>query len=112
MKHDHATNSLHQDDDSTHPLIVPASTENIYTDPVCGMNVVPDPKKYVEYKSKPFYFCSEGCLSKFRAHPREYADIYKGTDITPPKGTIYTCLMHPDVRQVGLGACPKCGMAL
>ncbi|MEB0011414.1 heavy metal translocating P-type ATPase [Glaciimonas sp. Gout2] len=112
MKHDHATNSLHQDDDSTHPLIVPASTENIYTDPVCGMNVVPDPKKYVEYKSKPFYFCSEGCLSTFHAHPDEYAEIYQGIDITPPKGTIYTCPMHPEVRQVSPGACPKCGMAL
>ena len=27
-------------------------------------------------------------------------------------GVIYTCPMHPEVRQVGPGNCPKCGMAL
>jgi Cu+-exporting ATPase len=29
-----------------------------------------------------------------------------------PAGTIYTCPMHPEVRQIGPGHCPKCGMAL
>ena len=29
-----------------------------------------------------------------------------------PAGTIYTCPMHPEVRQVGPGSCPICGMAL
>ncbi|MEO8622492.1 MAG: copper-translocating P-type ATPase, partial [bacterium] len=28
------------------------------------------------------------------------------------KNAIYTCPMHPEVRQLGPGACPKCGMAL
>ena len=112
MKHDHANNSVHRDADSTRSSLDPTSIQNLYTDPVCGMNVVPDPKKYVEYKSKPFYFCSEGCLSEFRANPSKYADNIEGTALTPTQGTIYTCPMHPEVRQVGPGACPKCGMAL
>ena len=29
-----------------------------------------------------------------------------------PDGTIYTCPMHPEIRQVGPGSCPICGMAL
>src|SRR6516165_2382021 len=29
-----------------------------------------------------------------------------------PEGTIYTCPMHPEIRQPGPGACPICGMAL
>ena len=29
-----------------------------------------------------------------------------------PEGTIYTCPMHPEIRQVGPGSCPICGMAL
>lgn len=29
-----------------------------------------------------------------------------------PAGTVYTCPMHPEVRQIGPGHCPKCGMAL
>ena len=29
-----------------------------------------------------------------------------------PAGTVYTCPMHPEVRQDRPGACPKCGMAL
>jgi Cu+-exporting ATPase len=29
-----------------------------------------------------------------------------------PAGTIYTCPMHPQIRQVGPGSCPICGMAL
>jgi Cu+-exporting ATPase len=32
--------------------------------------------------------------------------------IAAPAGTIYTCPMHPEVRQLGPGTCPKCGMAL
>jgi Cu+-exporting ATPase len=30
----------------------------------------------------------------------------------PAPGTEYTCPMHPEVRQIGPGACPKCGMTL
>ena len=60
-----------------------------------------------------YHFCSAGCRSKFAADPERYlAD--KPAATTPPAkpGAIYTCPMHPEVRQVGPGACPICGMAL
>jgi Cu+-exporting ATPase len=36
----------------------------------------------------------------------------QAADTTVPAGTIYTCPMHSQVRQVGPGNCPICGMAL
>ena len=58
------------------------------------------------------YFCSGDCLAKFKADPAKYLD--KSTKSAPsvPEGTIYTCPMHPQIRQVGPGSCPICGMAL
>jgi Cu+-exporting ATPase len=32
--------------------------------------------------------------------------------VPSPTGTIYTCPMHPQIRQVGPGTCPICGMTL
>lgn len=83
-------------------------------DPVCGMDV--DPKKtehHFRHKSQEYHFCSDKCLSKFKASPEQY--IGKKTAVVNgniPKGTIYTCPMHPEVEQIGPGSCPKCGMAL
>ncbi|MDT8760514.1 heavy metal translocating P-type ATPase [Sphingomonas psychrotolerans] len=58
-----------------------------------------------------YHFCSAGCRSKFLADPERYL---APTAPAPeaPAGTIYTCPMHPQIRQVGPGACPICGMAL
>jgi len=64
-----------------------------------------------EHAGRPFYFCSAGCRAKFVADPVRYLGE-RADDPPPPPGTIYTCPMHPEVRQVGPGACPKCGMAL
>jgi len=62
-----------------------------------------------------YYFCSAGCRAKFSADPDKYLNRAEATgqaveDV--PAGTEYSCPMHPEVRQVGPGTCPKCGMAL
>ena len=86
-----------------------------YTDPVCGMKVAANPEKMVEYQGTTYYFCSTKCVTKFRADPTSYLDK-SNTKAAPTsaadQGAIYTCPMHPEVRQVGPGNCPICGMAL
>jgi Cu+-exporting ATPase len=85
------------------------------TDPVCGMKVDPHTTEHrAEFGGRTFYFCSAACRSKFEKEPVRY--VGNGTDergaATVPEGTIYTCPMHPEIRQVGPGSCPICGMAL
>jgi Cu+-exporting ATPase len=58
-----------------------------------------------------FYFCSAGCKAKFEAEPQRYL-APKEADLPVDANTIYTCPMHPEIRQVGPGSCPICGMAL
>jgi Cu+-exporting ATPase len=66
-----------------------------------------------DYKNTTYYFCNPGCLAKFQADPEPYlADEKPPAPPVVPAGTIYTCPMDPEVRQVGPGPCPKCGMAL
>ena len=67
-----------------------------------------------EHNGHPYYFCSAGCRSKFVADPARYIDPATAPAKAEPvpEGTIYTCPMHPEVRQVGPGSCPICGMAL
>ncbi|MGJ5175076.1 heavy metal translocating P-type ATPase [Bradyrhizobium oligotrophicum] len=81
-------------------------------DPVCGMSVDPATSKHrFEHQGQTFHFCSAGCRTKFAAAP----DKYLGERAPPPEmpaGTIYTCPMHPEIRQEGPGTCPICGMAL
>ena len=83
-------------------------------DPVCGMDVDPHTAKFhAEHEGHPYYFCSAGCRTKFLADPARYIDKKKTASAEPvPEGTIYTCPMHPEIRQVGPGSCPICGMAL
>lgn len=82
------------------------------TDPVCGMKVDPHTAAHrVAHQGRTYYFCSAKCREKFVAEPERYL----GSEIKPeaaPAGTIYTCPMHPQVRQIGPGTCPICGMAL
>ena len=82
------------------------------TDPVCGMTVDPKAGKpsYV-HGGHTYHFCSEGCRSKFAADPARYLDK-KGEPEPLPKGTLYTCPMHPEIVQEGPGHCPICGMGL
>jgi Cu+-exporting ATPase len=80
-------------------------------DPVCGMTVAPHTAKHrADYRGLTYYFCSAGCRTKFVAHPQKYLGERQSASV--PEGTIYTCPMHPEIRQVGPGSCPICGMAL
>ena len=85
-----------------------------FTDPVCGMQVTdPVPEKTLEYKAVTYHFCSLGCVSKFNSAPEKYLNPAAPASQEPSApGTIYTCPMHPEIRQPMQGNCPKCGMAL
>ncbi len=87
-------------------------------DPICGMQV--DPLRAAgrhEHDGKIYYFCSRGCLEKFRAEPDKYLEpVPAAPTITRPAAVEasaqYTCPMHPEVVRAGPEACPACGMAL
>ena len=83
-------------------------------DPVCGMTV--DPAKtahHADHGGRAYHFCSAGCRTKFVADPERYLHPPEAKPAERlPQGTIYTCPMHPEIRQVGAGSCPICGMAL
>ena len=83
-------------------------------DPVCGMLVDRRTTPYrQQHAARPYFFCSAGCQSKFLDNPTKYLARSELTaPPAPPEGTIYTCPMHPQIRQVGPGFCPICGMAL
>src|SRR5262245_18212541 len=82
-------------------------------DPVCGMTVDPHttPHRAV-HQGRTYYFCAAGCRTKFTANPGKYLAGQETAPEPVPEGTIYTCPMHPQIRQVGPGSCPICGMAL
>ncbi|HSO18170.1 MAG TPA: heavy metal translocating P-type ATPase, partial [Desulfosarcina sp.] len=89
------------------------------TDPVCGMSTE-SPEEYIPYDhdGTTFYFCSDRCLEKFTADPERYlsdrgdAEDSGRSDKDARQDAVYTCPMHPEIRQDGPGDCPKCGMAL
>ena len=85
--------------------------EGFVTDPVCGMSVDPATSTRCEHEGRVFHFCSDRCQEKFRSDPARYLTPVAETP-EAPRGTIYTCPMHPEIRQVGPGSCPICGMAL
>jgi Cu+-exporting ATPase len=90
----------------------PSSSAQAVKDPVCGMEVDPHTTKHRhEHAGRTYYFCSAGCRTKFAADPERYLGE-KAPQAPAPEGAIYTCPMHPEVRQVGPGNCPICGMAL
>ena len=85
-------------------------------DPVCGMDVTPGEAEggSAEHAGTTYWFCNPSCRERFVADPAKFLEP---APAAPPAGghgdtRIYTCPMHPEVRQVGPGACPKCGMAL
>lgn len=104
--HDHAGHAHHH-------APAPAGDAHTVIDPVCGMTVDPHATPHrAEHHGQPYYFCSAGCRTKFAADPERYLSAEKAQAPEAPPGTIYTCPMHPEVRQVGPGSCPICGMAL
>ncbi|MBY4696548.1 heavy metal translocating P-type ATPase [Burkholderia latens] len=82
-------------------------------DPVCGMSVTKTSNFHSERNGKPYFFCSQACLTKFQAAPSKYVEPSTSEPLpSTPDGTIYTCPMHPEIRQDHPGQCPKCGMTL
>jgi P-type Cu+ transporter len=99
--HDHGSHAHHGSTDEPSEL-----------DPVCGMTVDPATSKHrFDHHGRTFHFCSAGCRTKFAADPAKYLEK-KEPPPAMPAGTIYTCPMHPQIRQEGPGTCPICGMAL
>ncbi len=84
------------------------------TDPVCGMTVDPaTTSHHATHAGSDYHFCSAQCRDKFVADPQAYIGAKPLAQSQPvDSGAIYTCPMHPQIRQVGPGACPICGMAL
>ena len=82
------------------------------TDPVCGMSVDrASAKHFLRHEGQGFYFCSAGCKGRFEAEPAKY--LAARPEPKPmPKGTQYTCPMHPEIVRDKPGSCPICGMAL
>ena len=92
---------------------VPAGTLPKALDPVCGMTVDPETTAHhAEHAGRHFHFCSAGCRTRFVAEPERYLEKSDKPPAPAPAGTIYTCPMHPEIRQDGPGSCPICGMAL
>jgi P-type Cu+ transporter len=92
----------------------PHADSDTASDPVCGMTVkVAGAKNKAQHDGHTYYFCSPRCLGKFTAEPLRYLKP-AGAPAAPAArpGTIYTCPMHQQIRQVGPGSCPICGMAL
>lgn len=90
-------------------------------DPVCGMKVTADSPHVLQHEGQSVYFCNAGCKTKFAANPAKYMLANKNASVemtadqhalTDSIHMIYTCPMHPEVRQDHQGSCPKCGMAL
>ena len=90
-----------------------AAVEGGVFDPVCGMTVDPHTAKHRhQHKGHAYYFCSAGCRTRFAADPEKYLNEDERAAEPVPEGAIYTCPMHPEIRQPGPGSCPICGMAL
>jgi len=98
----------------------PAATPStILKDPVCGMTVTQRSPHRLDRDGTTYYFCCSGCKSKFAAEPQRFVGVSNRPDAAKPIlaaagpiGTIYTCPMHPQIRQPQPGNCPICGMAL
>ncbi len=110
--HDHHPHD-HSGHAHLHDAQLPGATgQTEFRDPVCGMTV--DPAKtphHADHAGHTHHFCSVGCRDKFAADPERYLAPPQPT-ASMPEGTVYTCPMHPQIRQIGPGSCPICGMAL
>ena len=106
--HQHGDHKGHQ-----HGVMMADTSSARVIDPVCGMTVDPKTAKHkADHKGQVYYFCSAGCKTKFQANPAKYLDADTSAPDSMVAGTIYTCPMHPEIRQEGPGSCPICGMAL
>lgn len=105
-RHRDGVEAHHAHEDSGHGTIV--------RDPVCGMNVDTRTARFRhDLGETTYYFCSAGCLEKFKGDPDRYLNPGEAAaSIDAPEGTIWTCPMHPEIRRDLPGSCPICGMAL
>jgi len=83
-----------------------------YTDPVCGMKAAANPERSAEHKGQTYYFCCNGCATKFKADPERYLSPRESQPAPVALNAMYTCPMDPEIQQMGPGDCPICGMAL
>ncbi len=86
-------------------------------DPVCGMDVDSFASDYhSEHDGQTYSFCSGRCQERFEANPKQYLHARPSHSVAAGSSTDeaveYTCPMHPEIRQLGPGSCPICGMAL
>lgn len=104
--------TTHQHHRSGTPPTVPDSPTDL-KDPVCGMKVTAQSAHTLKREGWPYYFCSAKCQGKFAANPLQYL-VSTATAVSAPAAadTVYTCPMHPEIRQDHPGNCPKCGMTL
>jgi Cu+-exporting ATPase len=117
----------HPTDSPQHPLAESGPGAGVtppLKDPVCGMTVTAQSPHQLAHDGRTFYFCSAKCQSKFAADPKPYLspvpsvaaspspESLESKSHSPADATIYTCPMHPEVRQDHPGNCPKCGMTL
>jgi Cu+-exporting ATPase len=89
-------------------------TEEIATDPVCGMKVrTAGARHKAQHHGHTYFFCNPTCQTRFTAEPQRFLKPAETRPAEPARpGAIYTCPMHPEIRQHGPGSCPICGMAL
>src|SRR5450830_1223780 len=105
---------------SGHPSMATATADAAsLKDPVCRMTVTEQSPHVLQHEGGSVYFCSADCKAKFAADPAKYhlqvsASSIPKHEVNAPvvAGAIYTCPMHPEIREDKPGACPKCGMAL
>lgn len=103
-------------------------------DPVCGMQVDAQSPWKTDYQGQPYFFCSKSCMDQFTANPAQFTATRQGSGngmhmqmhgdmpdmkmhgnastATAKPGSVYTCPMHPEIRENHPGSCPICGMAL
>lgn len=98
--------------------MMPLPAAQPHLDPVCGMTVRPENAAGSHvHEGKTYYFCSTGCLAKFRQDPSAFlippAQRVTKPAVVPPGSRVeYICPMDPEVVATEPGACPICGMAL
>jgi Cu+-exporting ATPase len=97
-----------------HDLPTAPSAEGAIKDPVCGMTVTEQSLRHIQHEGRPYYFCSAKCLQKFNAEPKTYLQPERSVAAAAETAarTVFTCPMHPEIRQDHPGNCPKCGMSL
>ena len=90
------------------------NSNSLVKDPVCGMMIDPTTAKggSIQFKAETYYFCNPKCKDKFQAEPQNYLSNKVEAEKNLHTEVIYTCPMHPEIRQKGPGSCPICGMAL